>query len=126
MAWPGPCAARALVVEVKQRVLDAPAWTPTRSAPSCGLGYQPTGQVLPVANQLYRRLEHWNSAVVLDLGLSTALFQMLDGGAAEVEHQFAMDVGPVEPRLVHRTARIRLRVTRHQADRCLWTDAHGR
>jgi IS605 OrfB family transposase len=29
-----------------------------------------------------------------------------------------MDVGVVEPRLVHRTARIRLRVTRHQADRC--------
>jgi IS605 OrfB family transposase len=42
----------------------------------------------------------------------------LDGGAARVEHQFAMDPGAVDTRMVHRTARIRLRVTRRQADRC--------
>jgi len=42
----------------------------------------------------------------------------LDGQTRSVEHQFAMESGAVDPRLVHRTARIRLRVTRRQADRC--------
>jgi IS605 OrfB family transposase len=42
----------------------------------------------------------------------------LDGREPAVEHQFAMDSGCLDPRLVHRTARIRLRVTRRQADRC--------
>jgi hypothetical protein len=42
----------------------------------------------------------------------------LDGQTRSVEHEFAMESCAVDPRLVHRTARIRLRVTRRQADRC--------
>jgi IS605 OrfB family transposase len=41
----------------------------------------------------------------------------LDRQTARVEHQFDMAAVPT-PRLVHRTAHIRLRVTRHQTDRC--------
>jgi hypothetical protein len=42
----------------------------------------------------------------------------LDRQSSLVEHQFDMAELYVTPRLVHRTAPIRLRVTRHQADRC--------
>jgi hypothetical protein len=50
-------------------------------------------------------------------GLSTTAGSLLDGRLAWVEHQFAMtDVAA--PRLVHRTARIRLRLTCRQATRC--------
>jgi putative transposase len=41
----------------------------------------------------------------------------LDRRIPRVEHQFDMAAAPT-PRLVHRTAHIRLRLTRHQADRC--------
>jgi IS605 OrfB family transposase len=41
----------------------------------------------------------------------------LDGQDAGVEHQFAM-TAPAAPRLVHRTATIRLRSTRRQTHRC--------
>jgi hypothetical protein len=34
------------------------------------------------------------------------------------EHQFDMEDLDAAPRLVHRTAHIRLRLTRHRADRC--------
>jgi IS605 OrfB family transposase len=47
---------------------------------------------------------------------STAL--ALDGYAPDVEHQFSMKADSFYPQLVHRTARVRLRVTRYQADRC--------
>jgi hypothetical protein len=45
------------------------------------LGYVPTGQFLPVAKEVYRRLEHWKSAVVVDLGLSTAPSRYLTVGS---------------------------------------------
>jgi transposase len=49
-------------------------------------------------------------------GLSTTAGSLLDGRLAWAEHQFAMtDVAA--PRLVHRTARIRLRLTCRQATR---------
>jgi IS605 OrfB family transposase len=51
------------------------------------------------------------------LGLSTAAGIVLDGQELRVEHQFAM-TAPAAPRLVHRTAHIRLRLTRRQASRC--------
>jgi IS605 OrfB family transposase len=51
-------------------------------------------------------------------GCSTFAFLALTGRTARVEHQFDMATTPTTPRLVHRTARIRLRLTRHQADRC--------
>jgi hypothetical protein len=35
-----------------------------------------------------------------------------------VEHAFGMSTSAGFPPLVHRTARVRLRLTRHQADRC--------
>jgi IS605 OrfB family transposase len=41
----------------------------------------------------------------------------LDRQTISIEHQFAMTTTPT-PRLVHRTAHIRLRATRHQTDRC--------
>jgi IS605 OrfB family transposase len=41
----------------------------------------------------------------------------LTGRLTSIEHQFAMAAAPT-PRLVHRTAHLRLRATRHQADRC--------
>jgi putative transposase len=41
----------------------------------------------------------------------------LDWYTTRLEHQFAMAATPT-PRLVHRTAHIRLRATRHQTDRC--------
>jgi IS605 OrfB family transposase len=51
------------------------------------------------------------------LRLSTDDWVMLDGEDAQVEHQFAMTT-PTAPRLVHRTATVRLRLTRRQASRC--------
>jgi hypothetical protein len=42
----------------------------------------------------------------------------LDRRSASVEHQFEMAATIPTARLVHRTAHIRLRLTRHQADRC--------
>jgi IS605 OrfB family transposase len=56
--------------------------------------------------------------VILYLDLSTDSVSGLDGQEHAVEHQFAMESRTVQPRLVHRTSRIRLRLTRHQADRC--------
>ena len=56
--------------------------------------------------------------MILYLDLSTDSVSGLDGQEHAVEHQFAMESGTVQPRLVHRTGRIRLRLTRHQADRC--------
>jgi hypothetical protein len=43
--------------------------------------------------------------------------KVLDGEELGVEHQFAM-VTAAAPRLVHRTAHIRLRLTRRQTSRC--------
>jgi IS605 OrfB family transposase len=42
----------------------------------------------------------------------------LDRQTTSIEHQFAMTTTASTPRLVHRTAHIRLRATRHQTDRC--------
>src|SRR6266508_146986 len=50
-------------------------------------------------------------------GLSTAAGSVLDDSFRGVEHQFAMSASTA-PRLVHRTARIRLRSTRRQNRRC--------
>jgi IS605 OrfB family transposase len=50
-------------------------------------------------------------------GLSTAAGSVLDDSFRGVEHQFAMSASAA-PRLVHRTARIRLRSTRRQNRRC--------
>src|SRR6266508_2082638 len=50
-------------------------------------------------------------------GLSTAAGSVLDDSFRGVEHQFAMSASAA-PRLVHRTARIRLRSTRRQTRRC--------
>jgi IS605 OrfB family transposase len=49
--------------------------------------------------------------------LSTAAATILDGKDPWIEHQFAM-TAPTAPRLVHRTAHIRLQLTRRQASRC--------
>jgi len=50
--------------------------------------------------------------------VSTAALLGLDRRATLVEHQFDMDNLNNTPRLVHRTAHIRLRLTRRQTDRC--------
>jgi putative transposase len=49
--------------------------------------------------------------------LSTACWIVLDAKDVRVEHQFTMTASVV-PRLVHRTATVRLRLTRRQANRC--------
>jgi hypothetical protein len=55
----------------------------------------------------------------LNLGLSVHIGPtVLDGRPSVIEHQFAMEPSAHNPRLVHRAARARLRVTRRQADRC--------
>jgi hypothetical protein len=43
---------------------------------------------------------------------------ILDGVSGPVEHVFEMATDIAAPRLVHRTAMVRLRVTRQQANRC--------
>jgi IS605 OrfB family transposase len=50
-------------------------------------------------------------------GLSTAAATVLDGNDPWIEHQFDM-TAPTAARLVHRTAHLRLRLTRRQASRC--------
>jgi transposase len=49
--------------------------------------------------------------------MSTEVRTVLDGHDARVEHQFVMSVSAA-PRLLHRTATIRLRLTHRQARRC--------
>jgi IS605 OrfB family transposase len=50
--------------------------------------------------------------------LSTFPSPDLDRQTTSIEHQFAMTTPASTARLVHRTAHIRLRATRHQTDRC--------
>jgi len=50
-------------------------------------------------------------------GLSTMADSGLDGSSGRIEHLFDM-VATGSPRLVHRTATVRLRSTRRQANRC--------
>jgi IS605 OrfB family transposase len=51
-------------------------------------------------------------------GLSTMTGSILDGVSGPVEHVFDMATDIAALRLVHRTAMVRLRVTRQQANRC--------
>jgi IS605 OrfB family transposase len=63
----------------------------------------------------------WNDRALHLQAAPTAAFHIpspsLDRQTTSIEHQFAMTTTPTT-RLVHRTAHLRLRATRHQTDRC--------